>query len=59
MIWLLTVTYEGGVVKEYTAGSAIMEAVGTAHDGANLTQQPARLLVVNIGAEGVANSVTL
>jgi quercetin dioxygenase-like cupin family protein len=51
----ITVTYEGGVVKEYSAGQAILEAVGTAHNGANLTDAPVKLLVVNMGAEGVAN----
>lgn len=55
----LTVTYEGGIVKEYTAGSAILEAVGTPHNGENRTDEPVKILVVNIGAEGVANSVTL
>lgn len=55
----ITVTYDGGVVKEYTAGQAILEAVGTAHNGTNLTDAPVKLLVVNIGAEGVANTVSL
>lgn len=55
----ITVTYDGGVVKEYSAGSAILEAVGTAHNGENRTDSPVRLLVVNIGAEGVTNTVSL
>jgi quercetin dioxygenase-like cupin family protein len=55
----ITVTYDGGVVKEYTAGHAILEAVGTAHNGANLTDAPVKLLVVNIGAEGIVNTVSL
>ncbi|CAB4616869.1 unannotated protein [freshwater metagenome] len=55
----ITVTYEGGIVKEFTAGSAIIEAVGTAHNGENKTDTPVKLLIVNIGAEGVANTVTL
>lgn len=55
----ITVTYEGDIVKEYAAGSAILEAVGVAHNGENKTAQPVKLLVVNIGAEGVANSVSL
>ena len=55
----ITVTYDGGVVKEYTAGHAILEAVGTAHNGANLTDAPVKLLVVNIGAEGMVNTVSL
>jgi quercetin dioxygenase-like cupin family protein len=55
----LTVTYEteaGRVEKVYRAGEAIMEAVGTHHNGVNNTSSPVRVLVVNIGAEGVANS---
>lgn len=55
----ITVTYDGGIVKNYSAGSAILEAMGTAHNGENRTDQPVKLLVVNIGAEGVANTVTL
>jgi len=55
----LTVTYEtesGQVEKVYRAGEAIVEAVGTHHNGVNNTSSPVRVLVVNIGAEGVANS---
>jgi quercetin dioxygenase-like cupin family protein len=55
----LTVTYEtdtGTVEKVYRAGEAIMEAVGTHHNGVNNTASPVRVLVVNFGAEGVANS---
>ena len=55
----LTVTYEGGIVKEFSAGSAILEAVGTPHNGENKTDKPVKILVVNMGAEGVANSVSL
>ena len=55
----LTVSYEGGIVKEISAGSAILEAIGTPHNGENRTDKPVRILVVNIGAEGVANTVTL
>lgn len=55
----LTVTYEGGIVKELPAGTAILEAVDTPHNGENRTDKPVKILVVNIGAEGVANTVTL
>ena len=55
----ITVAYDGDVVKEYSAGQAILEAVGTAHNGTNLTDAPVKLLVVNMGAEGVANTVSL
>jgi quercetin dioxygenase-like cupin family protein len=55
----LTVTYEtesGKVEKVYRAGEAIIEAVGTHHNGVNNSASPVRVLVVNMGAEGVANS---
>lgn len=55
----LTVTYDGGVIKTYKAGEAIMEAVGTAHNGQNTGTVPVEVLVVNIGADGVANTVKL
>ena len=55
----VTVEYDGGTVKAYPAGSALLEAVGTAHNGRNLGAEPVRILVVNIGAEGVKNSVKL
>lgn len=55
----LTVTYDGGIVKTYRPGQAIMEAEGTAHNGKNSGTTPVRVLVVNMGAAGVANTVTL
>ncbi|MEN9823169.1 MAG: hypothetical protein RLZ04_1595 [Actinomycetota bacterium] len=58
----VTVTYDVDgteVVKEYGPGDSIMEAVGTHHDGRNLGDVPVRLLAVNIGAEGIANTVSL
>ena len=56
---VLTVTYDGGIDKIYRSGDAIMEAVGTAHNGKNTGDKPVTILVVNIGAEGVANTVKL
>lgn len=55
----LTVDYDGGITKHYTKGMAIMEAIGTRHNGHNDGKEPVRLLVVNIGAAGVANTVKL
>lgn len=55
----VTVTYQTGVTKTFTKGQALLEAVGVAHEGANLGRTDCRLLVVNIGAEGTANSVKL
>ena len=55
----VTVTYDGGITKIYRKGQAIMEAIGTRHNGVNKGDDPVRILVVNMGAEGVANSVKL
>jgi len=55
----VTVTYDGGITKTYRKGQAIMEAVGTVHNGVNKGDDPVRILVVNMGAQGVANSVKL
>lgn len=55
----ITVTYDGGMVKQYSAGTGFLEATGTAHNGENRTDRVVKLLVVNMGAEGVANTVTL
>lgn len=58
----VTVTYDVDgteVVKEYGPGDSIMEAVGTHHDGRNLGDVPVRLIAVNIGADGIANTVSL
>ena len=53
----LTVSYDGGTVKTYRAGEAMIEAVGTVHSGRNNTDQPTRVLVVHFGIEGVENTV--
>ena len=55
----VTVTYDGDITKTYRKGQAIMEAVGTRHNGVNRGEEPVRILVVNLGAQGVANSVKL
>ena len=58
----VTVTYDVDgteVVKEYGPGDSIMEAVGTHHVGRNLGDVPVRLIAVNIGADGIANTVSL
>jgi quercetin dioxygenase-like cupin family protein len=55
----VTVSYASGVTKTFREGQALLEAVGVAHEGANLGRTDCRLLVVNIGAEGTANSVKL
>jgi quercetin dioxygenase-like cupin family protein len=53
----LTVEYEGGVTKVYKKGQSIMEAIGTVHNGRNLSDETVKILVVNIGAEGVQNTI--
>ena len=53
----LTVEYEGGQVKEYRAGTALLEAIGTWHNSTNAGTEPARILVVSMGAKGVKNTV--
>lgn len=55
----LTVEYEGGITKVYAPGEAIMEAFETPHNGKNAGDTDVRVLVVNIGADGVENSVKL
>ena len=53
----LTVDYEAGVTKEFTAGTALLEAINVWHNGSNKSQEPVRILVVNLGAKGVTNTV--
>lgn len=55
----LTVTYDGGIVKTYRAGEAMIEAVGTVHSGRNNTDRLTRVLVVHFGVEGVPNTVKM
>lgn len=53
----LTVEYDGGVVKEFRAGTALLEAVGTWHNGTNAGTETVRMLLVSMGAKGVKNMV--
>ena len=53
----LTVYYDGGVVKEYSPGTALVEAIGTYHNGRNEGTEPVEILAVSIGAEGIENTV--
>ena len=52
----LTVTYEGAGERTYRPGDALMEAIGTPHDGRNTGTVDVRILAVAIGAEGIPNS---
>lgn len=53
----LSVEYDAGVTKEYPSGTALMEAQGVFHNGTNKGDTPVRVLVVNLGAKGLKNSV--
>ncbi len=52
----LTVAYEGAGERIYRPGDALMEAIGTPHDGRNTGAADVRILAVFIGAEGIPNS---
>ncbi len=57
--WVVTgsldVELEGGRTNHYKEGDAIVEVVGTRHNGRNPGKVPARLLVFYTGAEGLPN----
>lgn len=53
----LTVDYGPDGIRTYDKGDALIEAFRTRHNGQNLGAEPARLLAVFIGAEGVPNTV--
>ena len=53
----LTVEYDAGVTKEFAAGTALVDAMNVWLNGTNKTDAPVRVLVVNMGAAGIANSV--
>lgn len=52
----LTVDYGPDGTLNYHRGDAFMEAVGTSHNGRATGSEAVRILVVYIGAEGLANS---
>jgi quercetin dioxygenase-like cupin family protein len=52
----LTVAYKGQGERTYRPGDALMEAIGTPHDGRNTGAGDVRILAVFMGAEGVPNS---
>jgi quercetin dioxygenase-like cupin family protein len=53
----VTVEYDGGVIKEYPAGTALMEAQDVWHNGTNKGDSPVRILTVYMGAKGAKNSI--
>lgn len=53
----VSVEYDAGVVKDYPAGSAYMEAEDIWHNATNKGEDAARILTVYMGAEGPKNTV--
>ena len=53
----VSVEYDAGVVKDYPAGSAFMEAEDIWHNGTNKGEDAVRILTVYMGAEGAKNTV--
>ena len=53
----VTVDYGSEGVRTYEAGQSIMEALNVSHNGRNEGDGPVRILAVDIGAQGVANTV--
>jgi quercetin dioxygenase-like cupin family protein len=51
----ITMDYDNGVTREFTAGDAYMEAQGVWHNGTNKSTEPVRLLSVHLGARGLEN----
>jgi len=45
------------VSKEFATGTGFMQAQGVWHNGSNKGQDVARVLVVNLGAKGVKDTV--
>lgn len=55
----LTVDYGENGTRTYREGDALMEAQEIVHNGMNTGDEPVKLLVLNMGAEGVANTVAV
>jgi quercetin dioxygenase-like cupin family protein len=53
----ISVEYDAGVMKEFTTGTAFMDAEDIWHNVTNKGEDTARLLLVYFGAEGKKNSV--
>ena len=55
----LTVTYEGHGKRVYKAGDALIEAIGTPHNGRNESESPVRILALFMGAQNIPNTVPI
>lgn len=53
----VSVEYDAGVVKDYPAGSAYLEAEDIWHNATNKGEDAARILTVYMGADGPKNTV--
>ena len=53
----VSVEYDAGVTKEFSAGTALMEAVDVWYNAVNKGEQPVRILVVSMGAKGAKDTV--
>jgi quercetin dioxygenase-like cupin family protein len=55
----ITVDYGDRGKRTYRKGDSLMEAMDVAHFGADAGAQPVRILVVFMGAEGVADTIPM
>jgi quercetin dioxygenase-like cupin family protein len=53
----LTVDYGDDGERTYNAGDAVLEAIGTSHNGRASSDEPVRILAVNIGSDSAANTL--
>jgi len=53
----ITVDYGDRGKRTYHQGDALMEAMNVPHFGADVGSQPVRILIVNMGADGVAEVI--
>ena len=54
----LEVDYGDAGTRTYATGDALLEAIGTEHNGTAVGDDAVRILVVNLGADGTENTVT-
>ena len=52
----LTVEYDEGMVRTFTAGDPLVETVARRHEARNLGTVPVRLLVFYVGVQGTPNT---
>jgi quercetin dioxygenase-like cupin family protein len=52
----ITMDYDNGVTRDFTAGDSYLEAQGVWHNGTNKGTEPARILTVHMGAKGLVNT---